>query len=109
MFCKYLVYLFCKFSADVRHSALGIYLDYFLIVRDIRWLRCVQQKYLRCFASIRDALARDGEFLAIGMQKENHCLDKRLLAFWDARSDLIDGSSAANDESGVLRGPVIIN
>ena len=53
----------------MRYSALGMYLDYFIIVRDIRWLRCVKQKYMRCCASIRDALARDGEILAIGMQK----------------------------------------
>ena len=59
-------------------------------------LRTDQQKYLRCFVSIRDALARDGESSDWNAVSENHCLDKELLASSDPRSDLIGRSSAAN-------------
>ena len=60
-------------------------------------LRTDQQKYLCCFASIRDVLARDGVFSDWNEVSEKHCLDKDLLASWDLRSDLLDRSSAANN------------
>ncbi len=60
-------------------------------------LRTDQQKYLRCFTSIRDVLARDGFFSEWNEVSEKHCLDKELLAVWVARSDLLDRSSAANN------------
>ena len=60
-------------------------------------LRTNQEKYLRCFASIRDVLARDGFFSDWNEVSEKQCLDKELLAVWDARSDLLDRSLAANN------------
>ena len=59
-------------------------------------LRTNQEKYLRRFALIRDVLARDGFFSDWNEVSEKHCLDKELLAVWNARSDLPDRSSAAN-------------
>ena len=41
-----------------------------------------QQKYLLCFVSIRDVLARDVFFIDWNEVSEKYCLDKELLASW---------------------------